>query len=295
MDARKLFENAVEREWWYNFDTGYVKVSFVQKPGLPVHIRVFKERRLTVPERRKLLDIRDALEKWGLDVDKEELRVLLNDHYRELKESAEAEIVDKQDFLAGIHVSQHVMAFEPPEGLMRLPKDIVGPRLLDHYPQYFGARCCGPNFIGIPVRIEEPGNMLHICDVGINKMGRPELKAHLEARGIVFQAKDENGWNIHQSMDDLRGDLSKSVAKEKAQRTIHWFCQAGDKCRNKDFCITYVPGLDLKSVGYIKSWDRAKGRKPPKVTLIYDHMREHHWETLIATGNAEVLPSVVPS
>ena len=52
--------------------------------------------------------IKSALDKRGVEVDDEELRILINDEYGHIKSDAETEIIEYQHYNAGIKIGHAV-------------------------------------------------------------------------------------------------------------------------------------------------------------------------------------------
>ena len=124
--------------------------------------------------------------------------------------------------------------------------------------------------------------MLFIRKKGIMNMERDELREHLKARGQDY----ERG---KLKRPELQALLSASVEEERNRRKVHWFCCADEKCHRAAKAITFDPnehGHEMVAVGpgFINSWDKAGGRVPKEITLVYAHLREHHWSLLINRG-----------
>jgi hypothetical protein len=282
-DARTEFTKAIERSWWYNFDKGEISASWIQSKECIIELRVFRKKKLDDFQYTLVKSIKDHLDKRGTECDDEELRIVLNNEYREMKESAYDEIVEYQYYTAGIPIGKAVIAFELPKGLYRLPDEIVTSRKLDHFPYNFGVRAVAEDWLGHPIYEKTNGNLLWISEFGIKKMTRDELRDHLKARG-----EDYKRGELEQK--ELVARLTESCRIERNRRKVHWFCQADDKCRlHHPFSITFDPnqdGHEMVKVGHslINSWDKSKGRIPTKVSMVYAHLREKHWDLLINRG-----------
>ncbi len=288
VDARTEFTFAVERAWWFNWSTGKISVSFITPKGARNHLRVFREYQLDHDRFEYMESIKHTLDRRQVEVDENELRIVQNDEYRILKKSAYEELMEKQLYMAGVRVGDNIRDFKFPGDLIRCPECVVGDRQLDTFPYNFGARGCPPDFLGMP-ELEEGkfGNYLWIKKVGIKNMTRDDLRAHLNARGESYKKGEF-------TQSQLVDKLFLSWNNERSRRKIHWFCQANDDCRDKGTCVSYDPdenGHEMVDIGpyLITSWDAAKGRKPLKISIVYAHLREKHWTSLIQRGYGETV------
>ncbi len=291
IDTRTLNLKAIERSFWYNYDTGYITVSFIQSPELNVHVRVFRKLKLQKERYDFIHLIKSALDKRGVEVDDEELRILINDEYGHIKSDAETEIIEYQHYNAGIKIGHAVRDLIkndlPKKDLFPLWDSVVGPRKLDIFPYNFGCRSVIKNWLGMPVKENKDGNYIIIKEKGIENMSRDELRAHLKARGEPY----EKGALSHEKLIEK---LKIGFNKERDNRRIHWFCCANDKCRELSTCISYDPdenGDEIIKVGdtFISSWDQSQGRVPRFISKVYAHLREKHWDLMIKTGYGQIL------
>ena len=285
VDSRTLLPNAVERAWWFNFEDGEITGSWVNREGMRIPHRAFRKWRLSPEQFELVKSIKEALDTRGVECCEDELRVVLREECEWIKREAESEIVEYQHYEAGIKVGQRVLFYPLPRGLQRLPTAIVGLRHLDSFPYNFGCRGVAPDWLGFPpapTKKTEMGNYVFIRRKGVANMDRDELRAHLEVRGEQY-ARGEL------TRPALQEKLRLSIQKECDRRKVHWFCCANDKCRRLAKSITYDPnefGHEMIPVGpfFIDAWDKAKGRAPREISVVYAHLREEHWQQLITFG-----------
>jgi hypothetical protein len=271
VDVRKMYTQAVERSWWFNFEDGEIAASWTEAKGNEINLRVFRKWRLT-PERFEYVKtIKAHLDKRGVECCEDELRCVLHEEHAYIKSEAEAEIIEYQHYLAGIPIGKKVYSYPRPRGLVVLPNEIVGVRHLDHFPYNFGCRAVARDWLGFPPRptkSTEVGNYLHIKKVGVDTMERDELRDHLRARGQDY----ERGKLTRPKLQEL---LKQSMIRERDRRKVHWFCCADDKCRKKGVCISYDPdaeGHEMIAVGpsLIISWDKV-----PFISFVFNLLVSH--------------------
>jgi hypothetical protein len=94
IDGRTRHTNCIERIHRYNYDNGNLKLSFVSAPGLLVRpVEVFRETYTTDENIEVLNNLMYEANVERRELDEEELRLVLNDDYTEMKASAEEELL----------------------------------------------------------------------------------------------------------------------------------------------------------------------------------------------------------
>ena len=286
-----MHPQAVERSWWFNWEIGEISASWTEAKGNKINLRVFRKCLLTRERYAVVRAIKDHLDKRGTDVDENELRMVLHPEHEWMKREAEAEIIEYQHYHQGIPIGKKIRFYDlSPYNLFRLPVKHIGLRHLDEFPYNFGSRAVARDWLDFPPRTikgKEAGNYLYIKEKGVQNMDRDELREHLRARGQTY----ERGELKRPALQDL---LQASINEERARRKVHWFCCADDKCRKAAKAITFDPdadGHEMVDIGpsFIDSWDSSKGRKPVQVSVVYAHLREHHWSLLINRGYAKTV------
>jgi hypothetical protein len=94
---------------------GTINANF--NPPETAHIKavVFRSENVSAELKAELRQIRDDADYIGAEVDPERIRMLCNDYYAKMKQSAESELVANQSKTAGLAVYKTVQEFIPPE------------------------------------------------------------------------------------------------------------------------------------------------------------------------------------
>ena len=107
VDGRTLYTNVTERVFRYNYDTGQIKTSFVSREGwdeMPRRVEVFRDAYTCFDNIEMLNMLMYEANTDRRDLDDEELRLVLNKEYTEMKSDAECEIMYRCRMTAGLHV-----------------------------------------------------------------------------------------------------------------------------------------------------------------------------------------------
>ena len=106
VDGRKMHMSCIERGFFYNYDNGNLKTSFVSAPGVisARPVEVFRMCFTTPANVETLNDILYEANINKVEIDMEEVRIVLNPDYIMMKRDAEREILYRKQMSAGKRV-----------------------------------------------------------------------------------------------------------------------------------------------------------------------------------------------
>ena len=119
VDGRTLHLNVTERVYRYNYDTGELKTSFVSHEdwkAMPRRVEVFRSAFTSFDNVEMLNMLMYEANTERKDLDDEELRLVLNTQYTEMKSDAECELLYRARMTAGSHVWEAKKNYVYPEG-----------------------------------------------------------------------------------------------------------------------------------------------------------------------------------